>query len=175
MPRGRYRIIKRYICQCTNSWQNHRCLWSPFLLKLFSLLLGAHSELWYRFRPMFKHDLLMLLFMWHCMERCLSSEHTEGDSGDDGAAGGPHEGNLFATNTPRRENNLLIIIVGINCTDRRMNAHLFLISGAISCNDVCPFKSLLWQQRFQFTKSKLLQMRTNSHDITLELWCRQSL
>ena len=33
--------------------------------------------------------------------------------------------NLFATNTPRRESNLLIFIVRINCTDRRMHVRLF--------------------------------------------------
>ena len=104
------------------------------------------------------------------MEPCLCSGKTKGGAGEEGAAGGQHEGNLVATNTPRRENNVLIKAVGIKCTDRRMNARLFFLSSAISCNYVCPFSlSLLRPQRFKFTNSKLLQMRTNSHDITLEL------
>ena len=147
MPRGRHVVIKRYRCQCTNSWQNTRCLWSPFLLKLFCLLLWAHRELWSRFRSKLKRDLQRLLFMWHCMEPCLSSWRTEGGAGAAAGAGAAEpmgaveshiRGNLFATNTPRRENNLLIFIVGINCTDRRMHARLFF------------FKSNIMQLRVSF-------------------------
>ena len=170
MSRCRHITAKKpYRGQCTNSWQNNRYLWSPFLLKLFCLLFRAHRELWYIFRSKLKRDLQRLLFMWHCMERCLSSWRTEGGTGAAAGAGAAEpmgaveshiRGNLFATNTPRRENNLLIFIVGINCTDRRMHARLFF-SRAISCNYACPFSlSLVWKQWFKFTKSKLLQLRT---------------
>ena len=65
------------------------------------------------------------------MEPCLCSGKTKGGAGEEGAAGGQHEGNLVATNTPRRENNVLIKAVGIKCTDRRMNARLFFL---LKCN-----------------------------------------
>ena len=126
--------ITRSRGRCTNCLQNNRYFWSPFLLKLSSLLLGAH-----RGSGTYLDQCLSVTCKGCCLchtawNVVCPQDRLKEREWERQEAPAVHSHFQFPTNTPTIENNLLIITVGINCTDRRTNARLFFsIATSITC------------------------------------------